>query len=106
MLFLLLILPMGWMVLIYLGSLTTLLVNSFYRLDDFTGVVVREFSLRSYAALFSAANRDIFMRTAGMALAVTLACALMAFPLSYFIARFTSPRWRGILYLLVLLPLW
>lgn len=107
MLVLLLILPLGWMLVIYLGSLTTLLVNSFYHLDDFTGLVDRSrLTLATYASLFTPANLDIVLRTAGMALAVTLACALLAFPLSFYIARFASPRWRGFLYLAVLLPLW
>ena len=107
MLVLLLILPLGWMLFIYLGSLATLLVNSFYHLDDFTGLVDRSrLTLATYASLFTPANLDIVLRTAGMALAVTLACALLAFPLSYYIARFASPRWRGFLYLAVLLPLW
>ena len=107
MLVLLLILPLGWMLVIYLGSLATLLINSFYHLDDFTGLVDRSrLTLATYASLFTPANLDIVLRTAGMALAVTLACALLAFPLSYYIARFASPRWRGFLYLAVLLPLW
>lgn len=98
--------PLFWMVVVYLGSLATLLLNSFYSLDDFTGQIVRQFTLRTYAQLFTPANLDIVLRTAGMAVAVTLACAVLAFPLAYFIARYASPRNKGWLYLAVLLPLW
>ncbi|HRA36424.1 MAG TPA: ABC transporter permease, partial [Pseudomonadota bacterium] len=49
---LLLGLPLGWMVVVYLGSLGALLVQSFWSLDDYTGQVVRSFSLGSYAQLF------------------------------------------------------
>ncbi len=98
--------PVFWLGVVYLGSLLTLLVNSFFYLDDFTGVIVREVSLKSYAQLFTASNMDIVMRTAGMAAAVTLAAGAIAFPLSYFIARFASPRLKPILLLSVLLPLW
>lgn len=105
-LLLLLSLPILWMGLIYLGSLFTLLINSFYSLDDFTGLIVRQFTLRTYLSLFTPANMDIVLRTAGMALMVTLGAAVLAFPLAYYIVRYTSPRWRSILYLLVLLPLW
>ena len=42
---LLLGLPLGWMVVVYLGSLGALLVQSFWSLDDYTGQVVRSFSL-------------------------------------------------------------
>src|SRR5688572_20799723 len=38
--------------LFYLGSLSAMLVQSLYRLDSFTGLVVREFTLATYAELF------------------------------------------------------
>jgi putative spermidine/putrescine transport system permease protein len=98
--------PLLWLVVVYLGSLGTLLLQSFFRLDDFTGQVVREFTLRNYASLFERANLDIILRTAGMAAAVTLACVLLAFPLAYYMARYAPPRTKALLYLLVLLPLW
>jgi putative spermidine/putrescine transport system permease protein len=98
--------PVFWLGVVYLGSLLTLLINSFFYLDDFTGLVVREFSLRSYAQLFTQSNLDIVTRTAGMAAMVTLAAGILAFPLSYFIARYAGPRLKPILLLSVLLPLW
>jgi putative spermidine/putrescine transport system permease protein len=103
---LLLLPPLLWLGVVYLGSLATLLVNSFYRLDDFTGRVVREFTLSTYAQLFTAANLDIVYRTTGMATAVTLASVLLAFPLAYFSARYASPRLKPVLYLAIVLPLW
>jgi len=103
---LLLALPLGWMLTIYLGSLAALLVNSFFRLDDFTGQIVREFTLGTYAQLFTPANLDIVYRTTSMAVAVTVADALIAFPLAYFIARYASGRLKPLMYLAVILPLW
>lgn len=105
-LLLLLGLPMLWMGVVYLGSLATLLLNSFFRLDGFTGQVVRQLSLDSYAQLFTRSNLDIVLRTAGMAFFVTLADAVLAFPLAYYMARYASPRARTSLYLAVLIPLW
>ena len=99
-------LPLGYMIVVYLGSLTALLINSFYRLDDFSGKVVQEFTLKNYAALLQPGNLAIIGRTVTMAAAVTVACALLAFPLAFYIARYASPRARGWLYLAVLLPLW
>lgn len=98
--------PLLWMAGFYLLPLGTLLLQSFFRLDDFSGLVVPEFTLRSYQQLLDQANLDIFLRTAAMALAVTLACILLAFPLAYFAARFASRRAKAFLYLAVLLPLW
>jgi putative spermidine/putrescine transport system permease protein len=95
-----------WLGVFYLGSLGALLIQSFYRLEEFTGTVVREFSLSSYRALLSRANLDIILRTTSMAAAVTLACAVIAFPLAYYMARAASPRMKTVLYLAVLMPLW
>ena len=105
-LFLLLGPPMVYFLVVYLGSLLALLMNSFYYLEEFTGLVVREFTLRTYGELFKPTNLGIFFRTAGMAAAVTVADALIAFPLAYYIARFASPRARTWLYIAVTLPLW
>jgi putative spermidine/putrescine transport system permease protein len=99
-------LPLVYMGVVYVGSLFALMVNSFFRLDDFSGRVVREFTLANYRALLQPANLDIVRRTAGMAFAVTVADALLAFPLAYYMARYASPRTRALLYLAVILPLW
>src|ERR687891_1527940 len=82
--------PIVYMLVVYLGSLFALLINSFYYLEGFTGLIVREFTLRTYLELFSPANREIFLRTVTMAAVVTLVDALIAFPLAYYIAKFTS----------------
>ncbi|MBX3055255.1 MAG: ABC transporter permease [Anaerolineae bacterium] len=105
-LLLLLALPLGWMLLVYIGSLIGLLIQSFFYLDGFTGQVVRQFTLRTYGDLFTRPHMEIFRRTVMMAAAVTVGAALMAFPLAYYTVRYTSRRLRAILYLLILLPLW
>jgi putative spermidine/putrescine transport system permease protein len=98
--------PLVWMFVFYLFPLASLLLQSFYRLDDFSGVVVPEFNLNNYVKLLEPANVDIFIRTATMALAVTVASVLLAFPLAYYAARRATPAARAALYLAVLLPLW
>jgi len=98
--------PLLYMVVVYLGSLISLLINSFYYLDDFSGKVVHSFTLQTYAQLFTKSNLAIFSRTILMALSVTIADALIAFPLGYFMAKFASPRLKSFLYLAVLVPLW
>jgi putative spermidine/putrescine transport system permease protein len=95
-----------WLGVLYLGSLASLLVQSFYSIEEFTGLVVREFTLSTYATLFTPANLDIIIRTTLMALAVTAACAAIAFPIAYYMARFATPRVKAALYLTVLMPLW
>lgn len=98
--------PMLYMLVVYLGSLFALLLNSFFYLEEFTGLVVREFTLRTYAKLLDPINLGIFWRTASMAMAVTVADVVIAFPLAYYIARFAPPRLKTYLYIGVTIPLW
>jgi putative spermidine/putrescine transport system permease protein len=107
-LILLLSLPLAWLVVVYLGSISAMLVQSFFYLDTggFAVKVVREFSFNTYQQLFTLSHFDIILRTASMAAAVSLMCALIAFPLAYYMARYASYRVKGLLYLAVMLPLW
>jgi len=98
--------PLLYMGVVYLGSLVALLLNSFFYLDGFTGQVVREITLSTYAQLLQRANLDIIIRTTTMAAAVTVTDALIAFPLGYFMAKSASPRLKTILIMGVMLPLW
>src|SRR5207244_9239848 len=54
----------------------------------------------------SSAYRTIALGTIGIAAAVTLTDAVLAFPLAYFMARIASGRARAFLFVAVLLPLW
>lgn len=98
--------PMLWLGIIYLGSLFALVIQSFFHLNGFTGQVVREFTLSTYAELFTPAHLDIILRTTIMAIAVTTASVLLAFPVAYYMARYASSRMKAFLYFAVLLPLW
>lgn len=98
--------PLLWLVVVYEGSLFALVLQSFFHLDSFTGQVVRRLTLETYRDLLTQANLEIFARTAGMAAAVTLAAAFLAFPVAYYMARYASARVKALLYLAVLLPLW
>ncbi len=98
--------PLVYMVIVYLGSLAGLLVQSFFYLDGFSGLVVRRFSLQTYQELFTRSHMEIVGRTVAMAAGVTVASAILAFPLAYFTVRYASRRLKAILYLLILLPLW
>ncbi len=104
---LLLLPPLLWLGVVYLGSLLALLAHSFFRLDSFTGQIVYEFTLATWRELLTQpANLDIIERTVAMAAAVTLASAVIAFPIAYYAARFSSPRGKALFYLGVMLPLW
>jgi putative spermidine/putrescine transport system permease protein len=104
---LLLIPPLLWFGTVYLGSLFSLLLQSFYAINDFTAEVVREPTLATYKQLVTQpAHIDIVVRTTLMAIAVTVACAIIAFPLAYYMARYATARMKTYLYVAVLLPMW
>ena len=98
--------PLLWLGVVYCGSLLALLANSFFGMDEFSGMVKREFTLRNFADLAAPANLDVIVRTVTMAAAVTLGCALIGFPIAYFMARYTRGALRAAFYLGVMLPLW
>jgi putative spermidine/putrescine transport system permease protein len=102
----LLVPPLLWLGVIYLGALVALLMQSFFSIDEFSGVINYELTLRTYGELFSPANMDIVVRTVLMAASVTLAAALIAFPIAYYMARYARGRIKAFLYLAVMLPLW
>ncbi|VVT22851.1 ABC transporter permease [Hoeflea sp. EC-HK425] len=105
-LFVMLTPPLLWLGIIYLGSLFALLIQSFFSIDEFSGLVVREFTLKTYGELLRPSNLDIIVRTVTMAGLVTIASAIIAFPIAYFAARYAKGRWKAVFYLGVMLPLW
>ena len=98
--------PLLWFGTVYLGSLLLLLAQSFYAIDEFTATIVREPTLRTYAQLFTPSSLDIVARTLGMAIAVTIGAALIAFPIAYYMVRYTSGRLRAFFYVAVMMPMW
>jgi putative spermidine/putrescine transport system permease protein len=104
---LLLLPPLLWLGTVYLGSLLTLLLQSFYAIDEFTARIVPEFTLKTYQQLFTQpANVDIVLRTVLMAVAVTIASAVIAFPLANYMARYAGPKMKALCYVGVMLPMW
>jgi putative spermidine/putrescine transport system permease protein len=103
---LLLVPPMLWVGAVYVGSLMALLANSLFRLDHFTGQVVREVGFGNFVALLEGANLDVMLRTVTMALLVTVACIALALPVAWTMARYASGPKKALLYLAVMLPLW
>ena len=106
--FLLLLLapPLLWLGVVYLGSLFALLLHSFYSIDEFSGTIRYEFTLSTYAELLRLSNFDVILRSVVMAIAVTIASIIIAFPFAYFAARYARGKWKAVFYLLVMLPLW
>jgi putative spermidine/putrescine transport system permease protein len=94
-------------VLLYLGSLFVLLLAAFWDTESFTSEIVRDWNLDNFRRIFEQdVYRDVAWRTLSMAVYVTIADAVLAFPLAYYMARVASPRTRNLLVVAVLTPLW
>jgi putative spermidine/putrescine transport system permease protein len=99
--------PIGWLVVAYLGSLVILFIAAFWRLDTFTGQVVHEYGTGNFELLVeNDVYRSIVFRTVGIAAAVTVTDAILAFPIAFYMAKVATPRVRGLLVVAVLMPLW
>jgi putative spermidine/putrescine transport system permease protein len=98
--------PLVWIGIVYVGALLALLVQSFFSIDEFSGLIDRHFTLKTYGELLQRANLDIITRTVVMAAAVTLTAAVIAFPISYYAARYARGRVKALFYIAVTLPLW
>jgi putative spermidine/putrescine transport system permease protein len=104
---LLLAVPIGWLVVVYLGSLLVLLLAAVWNVDPFTSKVVHTYTLDNFRRIVDEpVYRDVAWRTIRMAALVTVADALLAFPIAYYMARVASPRARNLLVVAVLMPLW
>jgi len=103
----LLSLPIAWLGVLYIGSLAALFITSIWRIDTFTSKVVREFTLSNFIdVLTDKAYFNVTVRTVGVAIAVTIICAVLAIPMAFFIARVAKPKSRPVLIALVITPLW
>jgi len=69
------------------------------------GKVEWTFTFLNYIRLFDALYLTIYLRSMAMALATTLICLILGFPMAYWIAR-ASSRWRTIVLVLVMIPFW
>ena len=99
--------PLGWMLVIYLGSLFVLFLAAFWSIGGILGTeIVHTWTLDNFREIFDEpVYRDVAVRTITMAIYVTIADAVLAFPLAYYMARVATPRSRNILVVAVLMPM-
>jgi putative spermidine/putrescine transport system permease protein len=99
--------PTVWLVGAYLGALAILLLSSFWTTDEFTGAVVKSWTLDNFHRLFTTdVYRTVTLRSLGVAVAVTVICIVVAMPMAFFMAKVASPRVQRWLVVAVLTPLW
>jgi len=103
----LLVAPLFWLVIAYLGALASLIVTAFFTINSFTGNIVYQFTFANFIEMFTdVAYKNVVLRTLGIASAVTILCTLLAVPMAFYISKIAKPRSQKILVALILTPLW
>ncbi|MEU6257125.1 ABC transporter permease [Streptomyces sp. NPDC047043] len=104
---LLLTAPVLWLAVLYLGSLAVLFVSAFWTTNSFTSEVVKVWSTDNFRELLTTpVFRQVILRSVVVALAVTALCVVIAFPVAFYTARVAKPKWRPLLVVAILTPLW
>jgi spermidine/putrescine transport system permease protein len=92
-----------WLTAFFLIPILIMLVYSFMPRGIYGGVA-RGFTLEHYARFFDPLYLDVLQRTFLWAVACTVICLLLGYPVAYVIVR--AGRWRNLLLFLVVLPFW
>ena len=98
--------PLLWLGVIYLGALFALLAQSLFSIDEYSGAIVYEPTLKTFGELLAPANFDIILRTLTVSTIVTVLAAIVAFPIAYYAARYARGRVKALFYVAVMMPLW
>lgn len=100
-------LPLGWLVAVYVIALGLLLITALWQADSFTGEVRMEWTLENIGkVLTQGIYHAVTLRTLGVALLVTLIDVAIALPVGYAMAKVFGPRGRAALVIAFLMPLW
>jgi ABC-type spermidine/putrescine transport system permease subunit I len=97
-----------WLLVFYIVALALLLLTSLWQQDVFTAKLIHTWTFDNYKKLFGEGGlwMRIYGRTVLLAAIVTAVDVALAFPLAWFMARIVPVRWRTLMFLLVVVPLW
>ncbi|PYQ13396.1 MAG: ABC transporter permease [Acidobacteria bacterium] len=103
---LLLLLPgLAVLAALFLAPQILMLESSLGRRSVYGGVI-HEWGLGNYRRALEPLYLVILARSVALALATTLLCLLLAYPVAYWLGRKAPPRVRSALLVLVILPFW
>jgi spermidine/putrescine transport system permease protein len=91
-----------WLAIFVIAPTLILLVCSFSKLTD-SGAWQLSFTLNNYREAFTRPYQLIFLRSLLYAGATTALCAVIGYPVAYFIGR-SSAGWRNALLMMIMIP--
>jgi len=93
-----------WQIVFFVVPLLLLSVYSFWRMVDYK--VDHTFTFDNYTEIFkSPLLFNALILSLKVAFVVTVACAAVAYPIAYFIAK-KAGRWRTLCLIMVIIPFW
>ncbi len=99
--------PLAWLLAIYVGSLTLLVVSAFFGLDEFTGKATTQLTTDNLVeALTQWEYVSLVARSIAVAATSTVVCLALALPSAFYISRLASRRTKRALIVAMILPLW
>ena len=103
----LLVLPVGWMALVYVVALIALLITALWSVNEYTGAVEMTWTFDNLIQAFTdSLYLTVTERTLFIAVLATVIDIVLAFPIAFYMARMASPCVRKLLVILVSTPLW
>ena len=96
-----------WFAFFFAIPVLTLVYYSFgYKPGIFDTIATDELSFDRYAEILEPTFFKVFSQTLQISLIGTALCFLIGFPFAYWLAVRVSPRWRGLLLGLCIVPFW
>lgn len=96
---------MLWLVLLLVAPLVIVLIVSLATRGPY-GRTIYDFTFNNYTRAIDPLYLHAYWRSIWIATLTTLLCAIMSFPVAYYIALRASARWKRILLVLVVIPFW
>lgn len=88
-----------------IGPLALMFRYSFNRFVP-AELMASAFTLENYVKFFQDSfYQSVLLTTLWMSALSTLICLIAGFPVAYFMVRLASPRWRSLMFILIILPL-
>ncbi|NJL20641.1 MAG: ABC transporter permease [Leptolyngbyaceae cyanobacterium SM1_3_5] len=103
---LLLLAPAGVWLLLLLVIPTLMILNISLIPGLRPGEIPGAYGLGNFLRIFDPINLRVMGRSLYFAIGTTIICLLLGFPVAYWIALLSPPRWRNLLLVAFVLPLW
>ncbi len=94
-----------WLVGFFLFPLAYLLAVSFAERSSY-GTIEWTLRLANYLRAIQPLYLEVYWRSFWIALLTTLLCALLGYPVAYYLAMHVPARWKSTLLILVVIPFW